>query len=47
MGNEKQGIRLTIFHEILRSEQFEGAEFIDRNSFLWFLTPVNVCTCHL
>ena len=34
MGNEEQGMRLTIYHEILHSEQFEGAEFIDDNSFL-------------
>ena len=40
-------MRLTIFHEILHSEQSEGAVFIDDNSFLWFLTPVNVGTCHL
>ena len=40
-------MRLTIFHEILHSEQFEDAEFIDRNSFLWLLTPVNICTRHL
>ena len=47
MGNGERGMRLTIYHEILHSEQFEGAEFIDDNSFLWFLTPVNVGTCHL
>ena len=46
-GNGERGVRVTIFHEILHSEQFEGAEFIDGNSFLWFLTPVNVGTCHL
>ena len=46
-GNGEWGTRLTIFHKILHSEQFEGAEFIDDNSFLWFLTPVNVGTCHL
>ena len=46
MGNKEQGMRLTIYHEILHSEQSEGAEFIDDNSFLWFLTPVNVGTCH-
>ena len=40
-------MRLTIYHKILDNEQFEGAEFIDDNSFLWFLTPVNVGTCHL
>ena len=40
-------MRLTIYHKILNNEQFEGAEFIDDNSFLWFLTPVNVGTCHL
>ena len=40
-------MRLTIFHEILHSEQFEGAEFIDDNNFLWFLTPANVGMCHL
>ena len=39
-------MRLTIFHEILHGEQPEGAEFIDDNSFLWFLTTVNVGTCH-
>ena len=38
-------MRLTIYHEILRSEQ--GAEFIDDNSYLRFLTPDNVGTCHL
>ena len=47
MGNGERGMRFTIFHEILHSEQFEGAEFIDDNSFLWFLTPVSVGTCHL
>ena len=53
-GNGERGtengeweMRLTIYHKILHSEQFEGAEFIDDNSFLWFLTPVNVCTCLL
>ena len=40
-------MRLTNFHEILQSEQFEDAEFIDGNSFLWFLTPANVGTYHL
>ena len=40
-------MRLTIYHEILDSEQFEGAEFIDGNSFLWCLTPVIDGTCHL
>ena len=40
-------MRLTIYHEILHSEQYEGAEFIYDNGFLWFLTPVNVGTCHL
>ena len=40
-------MRLTIYHKILDNEQFEGAEFIDDNSFLWSLTPVNVGTCHL
>ena len=40
-------MRLTIYHEILHSEQFEGAEFIDGNSFLRFLRPVNVGTWHL
>ena len=40
-------MRLTIYLEILHSEQFESAEFIDGNSFLWFLTPTNVGTCHL
>ena len=33
-GNGERGMRLTIFHEILHSEQFEGAEFNDDNSFL-------------
>ena len=47
MGNEKREMRLTIYHEILHSEQSEGAEFIDDNCFLRFLTPVNVGTCHL
>ena len=40
-------MRLTNFHEILQSEQFEDAEFIDGNSFLWFLAPANVGTYHL
>ena len=40
-------MRLTIFFEILHSEQFEGAEFIDYNSFLWFMTTANVGSCHL
>ena len=34
MGNEKWEMRLTIYHEILHSEQSEGAEFIDDNCFL-------------
>ena len=34
LGNGERGMRLTIFFEILHSEQFEGAEFIDYNSFL-------------
>ena len=34
MGNKEQGMRLTIYQEILHSEQSEGAEFIDDNSFL-------------
>ena len=34
MGNGERGMSLTIFHKILHSEQFEGAEFIDDNSFL-------------
>ena len=46
-GNGKRGMRLTIYHMILHSEQFEGAEFIDGNNFLWFLTPVNNSSCHL
>ena len=46
-GNGERGIRLTIYHEILHSEQFKGAEFIDDNSFLCCLTPVNIGTCHL
>ena len=33
-GNGERGTRLTTYHEILHSEQFEGAEFIDGNSFL-------------
>ena len=45
--NENWGMRLTISHEILRNEQFEGPEFIDDKSFLWFLTAANVGTCHL
>ena len=40
-------MRLKIFHEILHSEQFEGAEIIDDNSFLGFLAPGSVGTCHL
>ena len=47
MGNGERGMSLIIYHEILHSEQLEGAEFIDDNSFLWFLTPANVGTCHL
>ena len=42
MGNGEQRMRLTIFHKVLHSEQFESAEFIDDNSFLWFLTPANI-----
>ena len=34
MGNKEQGMKLTIYQEILHSVQFEGAEFIDDNSFL-------------
>ena len=47
-GNEERGTRNEVNHlpRNLHSEQFEGAEFIDGNSFLWFLTPVNVGTCH-
>ena len=37
MGKGEQGMRLTIFQEILHTEQFEDAEFIDGNNFLWFL----------
>ena len=40
-------MRLTIFHEILHTKQFKGAEFIDDNRFLWSLTLVSVATCHL
>ena len=47
MGNGERGMSLIIYHEILHSEQLEGAEFIDDNIFLWFLTPANVGTCHL
>ena len=47
MGNRERGMRLTISHKILHREQFEGAEFIDDNSFLWFLTTANVGACHL
>ena len=46
-GEWEQGMRLTIYHKTLHSEQFEGAESIDGNSFLGFLAPVNVGTCHL
>ena len=45
--NGEWGMRLTIFHEILHSEQFEGTEFIDDDSFVWFLTPANGGRCHL
>ena len=45
--NGERGMRLTIFHEILHSEQFEGTEFIDDDSFVWFLTPANGGRCHL
>ena len=34
MRNGERGMRSTIFHEILHSEQFEDTEFIDCNSFL-------------
>ena len=35
MGNGERGtVKSTIFLEILHSEQFEGAEFIDGYSFL-------------
>ena len=40
-------MRLAIFHKILHSEQFDVAEFIDDNSFLWFLTLTNIGICHL
>ena len=33
-GSGEQGTRLTIYHETLHSEQVEGAEFVDDNSFL-------------
>ena len=33
-GEWGQGMRLTIYHKTLHSEQFEGAESIDDNSFL-------------
>ena len=33
-GEWGTGNKSTIFHEILHSEQFEVAEFIDNNSFL-------------
>ena len=33
-GNGERGVRLTIYHKLWHSEQFEGAEFIDDNSFL-------------
>ena len=33
-GNGERGMRSTIFHEILHSEHFEDAEFIDDNIFL-------------
>ena len=55
-GNEERGTgngewgtenEVNLFHEILHSEQFEGAEFINDNSFLWFLAPANVGTCRL
>ena len=44
--NGERGMRLTIFHEILHSEQFID-EFIDDDSFVWFLTPANGGRCHL
>ena len=34
MGNREKEMRLAIFHEILCSEQFEGAEFTNDDSFL-------------
>ena len=46
-GNREWGMMWTIYHDIFNSKQFEGAEFIDDNSFLWFLTTVNVSTCYL
>ena len=33
-GNRERGMRLTIFPETLHTEQNEGSEFIDDNSFL-------------
>lgn len=33
-GNLERGMRLTIVHKILHSEQSEDAEIIDHNSFL-------------
>ena len=45
--NGERGMRLTIFHEILHSEQFEGTEFIDDDSFVSFLRPANGGRCHL
>ena len=47
MGNGEWRMRLTIFHKILHREQYEGTEFIDDDSFVWFLTPANGGTCHL
>ena len=44
MGNREREIKLAIFHEILRRDQFEGAEFSNDDSFLWFLTLANVGT---
>ena len=46
-GSGKREMRLAIYHEILHSERIEGGEFIDDNSFLWFLTPSSAGTCHL
>ena len=38
-GNGERGMRFTIYHEILHSEQFEVAEFIDDNRFLHTCQP--------
>ena len=51
-GNGEREMRLTFYHKVLRSKEFESAEFIDNNSFfdswrLSSLTLLNIGNCHL